>query len=142
MKWFEYQMEVDQLHAPDELKARLLAMQPDTQKSQNHSEPPAKKDRTVRFPHWRRWAAGIAACAAVAVVGSQVMTAMHPAGAGISTMSLMDGGAASSTAASQAPALAQYSMDAAENGLAAGSARSAAGTESAVAGDKIGRAHV
>ena len=137
MKWFEYQMEVDQLHAPDELKARLLAMQPDTQKSQNHSEPPAKKDRTVRFPHWRRWAAGIAACAAVAVVGSQVMTAMHPAGAGISTMSLMDGGAASSTAASQAPALAQYSMDAAENGLAAGSARSAAGTESAVAGDKI-----
>ena len=137
MKWFEYQMEVDQLHAPDELKARLLAMQPDTQKSQNHSEPPAKKDRTVRFPHWRRWAAGIAACAAVAVVGSQVMTAMHPAGAGISTMSLMDGGAASSTAASQAPALAQYSMDAAENGLAAGRARSAAGTESAVAGDKI-----
>ena len=137
MKWFEYQMEVDQLHAPDELKARLLAMQPDTQKSQNHSEPPAKKDRTVRFPHWRRWAAGIAACAAVAVVGSQVMTAMHPAGAGISTMSLMDGGAASSTAVSQAPALAQYSMDAAENGLAAGSARSAAGTESAVAGDKI-----
>ena len=137
MKWFEYQMEVDQLHAPDELKARLLAMQPDTQKSQNHSESPAKKDRTVRFPHWRRWAAGIAACAAVAVVGSQVMTAMHPAGAGISTMSLMDGGAASSTAASQAPALAQYSMDAAENGLAAGSARSAAGTESAVAGDKI-----
>lgn len=137
MKWFEYQMEVDQLHAPDELKARLLAMQPDTQKSQNHSEPPAKKDRTVRFPHWRRWAAGIAACAAVAVVGSQVMTAMHPAGAGISTMSLMDGGAASSTAASQAPALAQYSMDAAENGLAGGSTRSAAGTESAVAGDKI-----
>ena len=137
MKWFEYQMEVDQLHAPDELKARLLAMQPDTQKSQNHSESPAKKDRTVRFPHWRRWAAGIAACAAVAVVGSQVMTAMHPAGAGISTMSLMDGGAASSTAASQAPALAQYSMDAAENGLAGGSTRSAAGTESAVAGDKI-----
>ena len=137
MKWFEYQMEVDQLHAPDELKARLLAMQPDTQKSQNHSESPAKKDRTVRFPHWRRWAAGIAACAAVAVVGSQVMTAMHPAGAGISTMSLMDGGAASSTAASQAPALAQYSMDAAENGLAGGLTRSAAGTESAVAGDKI-----
>lgn len=137
MKWFEYQMEVDQLHAPDELKARLLAMQPDTQKSQNHSEPPAKKDRTVRFPHWRRWAAGIAACAAVAVVGSQVMTAMHPAGAGISTMSLMDGGAASSTAASQAPALAQYSMDTAENGLSGGLTRSAAGTESAVAGDKI-----
>lgn len=137
MKWFEYQMEVDQLHAPDELKARLLAMQPDTRKSQNHSEPPARKGKTVRFPHWRRWAAGIAACAAVAVVGSQVMTAMHPAGAGISTMSLMDGGAASSTAASRAPALTQYSLDTAENGLAAGAARSAGSTESAVAGDKI-----
>lgn len=137
MKWFEYQMEVDQLHAPDELKARLLAMQPDTRKSQNHSEPPARKGKTVRFPHWRRWAAGIAACAAVAVVGSQVMTAMHPVGAGISTMSLMDGGAASSTAASRAPALAQYSLDTAENGLAAGAARSAGSTESAVAGDKI-----
>ena len=62
---------------------------------------------------------------------------MHPAGAGISTMSLMDGGAASSTAASQAPALAQYSMDTAENGLSGGLTRSAAGTESAVAGDKI-----
>ena len=62
---------------------------------------------------------------------------MHPAGAGISTMSLMDGGAASSTAASQAPALAQYSMDTAENGLAGSLTRSAAGTESAVAGDKI-----
>ena len=139
MKWFEYQMEVDQLHAPDELKARLLAMQPDTPKSHEHtkSPAPAQKGRAVRFPHWRRWAAGIAACAAVAVVGSQVMTAMGPAGAGIGTMSRMAGGAASSTAMAKAPAAAQYSMDAAENGLAAGMARSAGGTETAVAGDKI-----
>ena len=139
MKWFEYQMEVDQLHAPDELKARLLAMQPDTPKSHEHtkSPAPAQKGRAVRFPHWRRWAAGIAACAAVAVVGSQVMTAMGPAGAGIGTMSRMAGGAASSTAMAKAPAAAQYSMDAAENGLAAGTARSAGGTETAVAGDKI-----
>ena len=139
MKWFEYQMEVDQLHAPDELKARLLAMQPDTPKSHEHtkSPAPAQKGRAVRFPHWRRWAAGIAACAAVAVVGSQVMTVMGPAGAGIGTMSRMAGGAASSTAMAKAPAAAQYSMDAAENGLAAGAARSAGGTETAVAGDKI-----
>ena len=101
MKWFEYQMEVDQLHAPDALKARLLAMQPDTPTSQEHSTSaaPAPKGKAVRFPHWRRWAAGIAACAAVAVVGSQALVAMGPAGAGISTMSLMAGGAASSTAA-------------------------------------------
>ena len=108
MEWFEYQMEVDQLHAPDALKARLLAMQPDTPKSHEHSKSPApaQKGRAVRFPHWRRWAAGIAACAAVAVVGSQVMTAMGPAGAGIGTMSRMAGGAASSTAMAQAPAAA------------------------------------
>ena len=62
---------------------------------------------------------------------------MHPAGAASAPMSLMDGGAASSTAASQAPALAQYRMDTAENGLSGGLTRSAAGTESAVAGDKI-----
>ena len=137
MKWFEYQMEVDQLHAPDALKARLLAMQPDTPTSQEHSTSaaPAPKGKAVRFPHWRQWAAGIAACAAVAVVGSQALVAMGPAGAGISTMSLMAGGAASSTAAAYdgaAPEAATYSL--AENGI---SARSTAGSESAVAGEKI-----
>ena len=134
MKWFEYQMEVDQLHAPDALKARLLAMQPDSQTSRNHSAP-AQRGRAIRFPHWRRWAAGAAACAAVAVVGSQVLLGMGPAGAGISTMSMTAGGAASSTAAAYdaaAPEAAAYSL--AENGL---SARSAAGADSAVAGEKI-----
>ncbi len=134
MKWFEYQMEVDQLHASDALKARLLAMQPDSQTSRDHSAP-AQRGRAIRFPHWRRWAAGAAACAAVAVVGSQVLLGMGPAGAGISTMSMTAGGAASSTAAAYdaaAPEAAAYSL--AENGL---SARSAAGADSAVAGEKI-----
>ncbi len=27
MRWYEYKMEVDDLHASDDLKARLLAMQ-------------------------------------------------------------------------------------------------------------------
>ena len=27
MRWFEYKMEVDDLHASDDLKAKLLAMQ-------------------------------------------------------------------------------------------------------------------
>ena len=27
MRWYEYKMEVDDLHAPDDLKAKLLAMQ-------------------------------------------------------------------------------------------------------------------
>ena len=28
MRWYEYKMEVDDLHASDDLKAKLLAMQP------------------------------------------------------------------------------------------------------------------
>ena len=147
MKWFEYDMEVDRLHAPDELKARLLAMQPAPEAahpspaSQKADKNPGKpKGQTVRFPHWRRWAAGIAACAAVAVVGSQALVAIGPAGAGISTMSMMAGGAASSTASSAAaaydraaPEAAVYSLD--ENGLA--SARSTDGGRTALAGEKI-----
>ena len=135
MKWFEYKMEVDQLHASDELKARLLAMQPKPQ-PQSTSHTPVSQDtktkgRAVRFPHWKRWAAGIAACAAVAVVGLQ---ALGPAGSGIDTMSLRSGGAASSTALASAPQMATYGLDMANGDLAA---RSAAGTESALAGDKI-----
>ena len=135
MKWFEYKMEVNQLHASDELKARLLAMQPKPQ-PQSTSHTPVSQDtktkgRAVRFPHWKRWAAGIAACAAVAVVGLQ---ALGPAGSGIDTMSLRSGGAASSTALASAPQMATYGLDMANGDLAA---RSAAGTESALAGDKI-----
>ena len=130
-------MEVDELQAPDDLKARLLAMQPSAP-APDRAAPAPKKGRTVRFPHWKRWAAGIAACAAVAVVGSQALVAMGPAGAGISTMSLMAGGSASSTASSMAaydraaPEAAAYSLE--ENGL---SARSVTGGQSAVAGEKI-----
>ena len=137
MKWFEYKMEVDELQAPDDLKARLLAMQPSAP-APDRAAPAPKKGRTVRFPHWKRWAAGIAACAAVAVVGSQALVAMGPDGAGISTMSLMAGGSASSTASSMAaydraaPEAAAYSLE--ENGL---SARSVTGGQSAVAGEKI-----
>lgn len=141
MKWFEYEMEVDELHAPDALKARLLAMQTQPQRPSTPPEPvPAapKKGRAVRFPHWQRWAAGIAACAAVAVVGSQTL---NMGSAGLSTMSLQRaGGSASSTALASAPAAANYSLDAAaDNGMESGSARSfsAGETENAVAGEKI-----
>lgn len=139
MKWFEYQMEVDELKAPDELKARLLAMQTQPQRPSTPPEPaPAapRKGRAVRFPHWQRWAAGIAACAAVAVVGSQTL---NMGSDGLSTMSLQRaaGGAASSTALASAPAAANYSLDtAADNGMESRSARSA-GDTTAVAGEKI-----
>ena len=139
MKWFEYQMEVDELKAPDELKARLLAMQTQPQRPSTPPEPaPAapRKGRAVRFPHWQRWAAGIAACAAVAVVGSQTL---NMGSDGLSTMSLQRaaGGAASSTALASAPAAANYSLDtAADNGMESRSAGSASDT-TAVAGEKI-----
>ena len=139
MKWFEYQMEVDELKAPDELKARLLAMQTQPQRPSTPPEPAPvapRKGRAVRFPHWQRWAAGIAACAAVAVVGSQTL---NMGSDGLSTMSLQRaaGGAASSTALASAPAAANYSLDtAADNGMESRSA-GLAGDTTAVAGEKI-----
>lgn len=130
MKWFEYQMEVDQLQAPDELKARLLAMQSKPDRPTT-PDPSSRKGRTVPFPHWKRWAAGIAACAAVALIGSQSLkTSLLVGGAGA---------AASSTALYSVPSAANYSLNtAADNSLeASGSTRSFSGTDSAVAGDKI-----
>ena len=134
MKWFEYQMEVDEQHAPDELKARLLAMQPkpEPQPTPSVHEKPAQKGRTVRFPRWKQWAAGLAACAAVAFIGIQAVRL------GGASLSMAGGAAASSTALYQvSPETSAYSLNmAADNSLEAGSARSLSG-ESAVAGDKI-----
>ena len=142
MKWFEYKMEVDELKAPDDLKARLLAMQPpegsrrDASSAAGTAAQKKKKGGAVRFPHWQRWAAGLAACAAVAVVGSQALV-----GGRLSTMSLLAGAGASAnssasstaSATARASAPAMLSMDAG-NGLEAGSAMSG---PSAVAGEKI-----
>ena len=41
MRWYEYKMEVDEVHASDELKAKLFALQA---KAQSEAEPP-KADR-------------------------------------------------------------------------------------------------
>lgn len=102
MRWYEYRMQVDDLHAPDELKAKLLAMQPGGAAA---AAAPARK-KAVHFPAKR--ALGIAACAAVCVVG--VYGAMNfgwLVGAGSS------GASASSTATYS---LARSSIDAG-NGL-------------------------
>lgn len=55
MRWFEYKAEVDSLHAPEDLKAKLLAMQ-----TQAVQAPAPQKKKPLRFP-WKR-AAGFAAC--------------------------------------------------------------------------------
>lgn len=80
MKWFEYKQEVDALRAPDDLKARLLAMQDAAQPEAGSTEPrragafaaaqpvvssPAGKP-AKRFP-WKR-ALSLAACFALGVV--------------------------------------------------------------------------
>lgn len=56
MKWYEYKAEVDDLHASEELKARLLAMQ--TAQTPAPAAPARKK--AVYFPLKR--VLGIAAC--------------------------------------------------------------------------------
>ena len=71
MRWYEYKMEVDDLHASEGLKAKLLAMQAKadasgaTPKPQLNPAPapgPAKKKKAIRFPGRRVLEA--AACAA------------------------------------------------------------------------------
>ncbi len=71
MRWYEYKMEVDDLHASDDLKAKLLAMQANAAETPGAksiampapSPTPKKQKKPLRFPA-RRWAQ-LAACAAV-----------------------------------------------------------------------------
>ena len=55
MRWYEYKMEVDDLHASDDLKAKLLAMQP----AEEAPKPARKPKKAIHFP---RKALSIAAC--------------------------------------------------------------------------------
>ena len=55
MRWYEYKMEVDDLHASDDLKAKLLAMQP----AEEAPKPAKKPKKAIHFP---RKALSIAAC--------------------------------------------------------------------------------
>ena len=46
MRWYEYKMEVDDLHASDDLKAKLLALQA------NAAETPGAK--SIAMPLWKK----------------------------------------------------------------------------------------
>ena len=80
MRWFEYKMEVDDLHASDDLKAKLLAMQSQqaalapAAKTVTRKQPevPAHK-KALHFPSSRVWK-GLAACAAFCVVAGGAAT--------------------------------------------------------------------
>ena len=83
MRWFEYKMEVDDLHASDDLKAKLLAMQSQqavlapAAKTVTRKQPevPAHK-KALHFPSSRVWK-GLAACAAFCVVAGGAASVLH-----------------------------------------------------------------
>ena len=120
MRWYEYKMEVDDLHASEGLKAKLLAMQAKADASGATPKPqltpvpvpePAKKKKAIRFPGRR--VLEVAACAALC---GGILYGAARVGS-LPSVTLFSGGSASSTAASStaaayeaAPELATYSM--------------------------------
>lgn len=113
MRWYEYKMEADDLHAPEDLKAKLLAMA-DTLPEEEKNRPmmPAQADNTavvrpqelpkkVKLIHFPAKQVGaLAACLAVCVVGyGALSTGKLDIGAKSSNMALYS---ANSSAASTA----------------------------------------
>lgn len=141
MRWYEYKMEVEDLHASEDLKAKLMAMQKTAsaapEKATPAEAPKQPRKRPIRFPS--RVILGVAACAAVCVVGLGAVTV------GRASVSLLSAGSADSTAAAmfystaEAPKAAlaydsgEYSLEASAdtNGLDSGtlSANSSARSE-------------
>ena len=115
MRWYEYKMGVDDLHASEGLKAKLLAMQAKADASGATPKPqltpvpvpePAKKKKAIRFPGRR--VLEVAACAALC---GGILYGAARVGS-LPSVTLFSGGSASSTAAAYeaAPELATYSM--------------------------------
>ena len=135
MRWYEYKMETDDLHAPEDLKAKLLAMAgtlPEEEKNRPMmpaqadntavvcpQEPP-KKAKLIHFP--AKQVGALAACLAVCVVGyGALSTGKLDIGAKSSNMALYSanssaastaGGFTTQQAMLDAPEAATYSLDA------------------------------
>ena len=135
MRWYEYKMEVDDLHAPEDLKAKLLAMAgtlPEEEKNRpmmpaqadntavvRPQEPP-KKAKLIHFP--AKQVGALAACLAVCVLGyGALSTGKLDIGAKSSNMALYSanssaastaGGFTAQQAMLDAPEAATYSLDA------------------------------
>ena len=118
MRWYEYKMEVDEVHASEDLKAKLLAMQ--AKATAEPAPTPAKvPQKAIRFPSRRVWK-GLAACAAFCVVAGGSAFLLQNGGIGVggsgSTYDLASSSARSAGGANyalaSAPAVASYSMDA------------------------------
>ena len=135
MRWYEYKMEADDLHAPEDLKAKLLAMA-DTLPEEEKDRPmmPAQADNTavvcpqeppqkaklIHFP--AKQVGALAACLAVCVLGyGALSTGKLDIGAKSSNMALYSanssaastaGGFTAQQAMLDAPEAATYSLDA------------------------------
>ena len=113
MRWYEYKMEVDELKASEDLKARLLAMQ---NKAAEASVPSALKispapakpvpKKAIRFPGRR-----VLEVAACAVLCGGILYGAARVGS-LPSVALFSGGSGADTAAAYdaAPELATYSM--------------------------------
>ena len=135
MRWYEYKMEADDLHAPEDLKAKLLAMAgilPEEEKNRpmmpaqadntavvRPQEPP-KKAKLIHFP--AKQVGALVACLAVCVLGyGALSTGKLDIGAKSSNMALYSanssaastaGGFTAQQAMLDAPEAATYSLDA------------------------------
>ena len=107
MRWFEYKMEVDDLHASDDLKAKLLAMQGGQTASSAPKAAP-KPRKAIRFS---RKTLSIAACGLLCGVGLYAAVG--------SPFRLMAAGGAALTAAPapETASYAAYSMDGVNSAL-------------------------
>lgn len=138
MRWYEYKMEVDDLTAPDDLKAKLLAMT-DTLTAEEKAEPimaapapqtaaPAaplntetKKKKPIHFPV--KQLGTLAACLAVCVLGYSTLHLGIGMGSAKSSAPALYAaeGAANSSAASMAsdsaPEVVNYSLEADDRSL-------------------------
>ena len=113
MRWYEYKMEVDDLKASEDLKARLLAMQNKAAEASVPSVPkvspaPAKPapQKAIRFPGRR-----VLEVAACAVLCGGILYGAARVGS-LPSVALFSGGSGADTAAAYdaAPELATYSM--------------------------------
>ena len=104
MRWYEYKMEVDDLHASDDLKAKLLAMQP----AEEAPKPAKMPKKAIHFP---RKALSIAACGLLCGVGLYAAVG--------SPFRLMAAGGAALTAepAPETASYAAYSVDGVNSAL-------------------------
>ena len=135
MKWYEYKMETDDLRAPEDLKAKLLAMAdslPEEEKNRPMMQVQAdstaavplqegpKKAKLIHFPV--RHVGALAACLAVCVLGyGALSTGMLDIGAKSSNLAMYSANSSAASTASgfttqqavvDSPELATYSLDA------------------------------